>query len=105
MKINKLIQIETLHLLIRPVQLSEELSHNKAINNSLNILQKWQPWAKDPSIEATRAFVQRGVFAWRSCSIENFLMVVIHKQDQKVIGASGYNDRSDVNQGLYEIGY
>jgi RimJ/RimL family protein N-acetyltransferase len=105
MKIYKLIQIETPRLIIRPVHLGDEFPLNKAINNSLNLLQKWQAWAKDPSIEATRGFVQQGVFAWASCFVENFPMVVIHKQNQKIIGASGYNDHSDINQGLYEIGY
>ena len=105
MKIYKLTQIETPRLIIRPVQLGDELPLNKAVNNSLALLQKWQPWANDPSLEATRGFVQRGVFAWASCSIEDFPMVVIHKQDQKIIGASGYNDRSNIKQGLYEIGY
>lgn len=105
MEIYKLTQIETPRLIIRPVQLGDELPLNKAVNNSLYLLQKWQPWAKDPSLETTRSFVQRGVFAWKSCFVENFPMVIIHKQDQKIIGASGYNDRSNINQGLYEIGY
>lgn len=104
-KIYKLKQIETTRLIIRPVQLGDEFPLNKAVNNSLEILQKWQPWAKDPSIEATRGFLQRGVFAWESGSVVDFPMVVIHKQNQRIIGASGYNDRSDINQGLYEIGY
>jgi len=104
-KIYDLIQLETPRLIIRPVHLGDEFSINKAIHNSLALLQKWQPWAKDPSLEATCGFVQRGVFAWASRFIEDFPMVVIHKQDQKIIGASGYNDRSFFNQGLYEIGY
>jgi len=32
-------------------------------------------------------------------------MVVIHKADQKIIAASGYNDRSNPQAGIYEIGY
>lgn len=105
MNIYSLKQIETPRLIIRPVQLGDEIDLNKAINNSLELLQKWQPWAKDPSIEATRGFIQRGVFAWWSISIVDFPMVVIHKADQKIIGASGYNDRSVIEHGLYEIGY
>lgn len=105
MKIYNLVQIETPRLIIRPVQLGDELALNKAINNSLNLLQKWQAWAKDPSLEATRGFIERGVFAWGSCTIEDFPMVAIHKQDQKIIGASGYNDRSNIHKGVYEIGY
>ena len=94
-EIYKLKQIETPRLLIRPVQLGDEYPLNKAVNNSLELLQKWQPWAKDPSIEATRGFVQRGVFAWESGSVVDFSMVVIHKEDNKIIAASGYNDRTD----------
>jgi len=87
------------------VQLGDEYPLNKAVNNSLALLQKWQPWAKDPRIEATRGLVQRGVFAWESGIVVDFPMVVIHKEDNKIIAASGYDDRSDVPQQLYEIGY
>jgi len=98
-------QIETPRLIIRPVRIGDEIEINKAIHNSLKILQQWQPWANDPSLETTRTFVQRGVFAWDSGCIKDFPMVVIHKQDKRIIGASGYNDRSDPDDGLYEIGY
>ncbi|MDA0911331.1 MAG: GNAT family protein [Proteobacteria bacterium] len=100
-----LTQIETPRLIIRPVRLGDEIEINKAIHNSLEILQKWQPWANDSSLETTRTFVQRGVFSWDSGCIKDFPMVVIHKQDKRIIGASGYNDRSDPDDGLYEIGY
>lgn len=104
-RIYSLEKIETSRLILRPVQLGDERELNKAVNNSLSILQKWQPWAKDPSIEATRDFVQRGVFAWESGLVVGFPMVVIHKEDNKIIAASGYNDRSDISNALYEIGY
>lgn len=87
------------------MRLGDEIEINKAIHNSLAILQKWQPWANDSSLETTRTFVQRGVFSWDSGCIKDFPMVVIHKQDKKIIGVSGYNDRSDPDDDLYEIGY
>ena len=98
-------QIETPRLIIRPVRLGDEIEVNKAIHNSLEILQKWQPWANDPSLETTRTFVQRGVFTWDSECIKDFPMVVIYKQDKRIIGASGYNDRSDPDDCLYEVCY
>ena len=98
-------QIETPRLIIRPVQLGDEIPLNKAINNSLDSLQKWLPWAYDPSIEATRAFIQNGVFSWQSKSIVDFPMVMIHKIDEKIIGGCGYNDHSDIDNDIYEIGY
>lgn len=85
MTIYTLKQIETPRLIIRPVQLGDEISLNKAINHSLKHLQRWQAWAKDPCIDATRSFIQRGVFAWLSQTIIDFPMVVIHKADQKII--------------------
>jgi len=98
-------KIETPRMILRPVQLGDEIVLNNAVNNSLPLLQKWQPWAKDPSIEATREFIQHGVFAWESNEVANFPMVIIHKSDQKIIAASGYNDRSNPGKGIYEIGY
>ena len=98
-------KIETQRLVIRPVQLGDEFQIHKAINNSLDLLQKWQPWAQDPRLEVTREFVQRGLFAWESGSIASLPMVVIHKADNKIIAATGYCDRSNIAQRLYEIGY
>lgn len=105
MKIYSLVKIETPRLIIRPVQLGDAIPLNKSLNNSLSLLQKWQPWAQDPSLKTTQDFIQRGVFAWDSHWVEDFPMVVIHKAEKKIIGASGYNDRSSPSQGLYEIGY
>ena len=105
MEIFSLKQIETPRLILRAVQLGDEIELNKAIKNSLELLQKWQPWANNSSIEATRDFVQQGVLAWESGNIVDFPMIVIHKASKKIIGASGYNDRSDIGKGLYEIGY
>ena len=103
--ISLLQKIQTPRLIIRPVALGDEIPLNQAINNSLVSLQEWMPWAKDPSIEAIRDSVGRGVFAWESGCIANFPMVIIHKVGQRIIGGSGYNDRSDPIKGLYEIGY
>lgn len=98
-------QIKTPRLIIRPVQLGDEIQLNQAVNHSLESLQQWMPWANDPSLEKMRDFVQRGVFAWESGSAADFPMVVVHKEEQKIISGSGYNDRSDPKNGLYEIGY
>lgn len=104
-KINALTNISTPRLTIRPIALGDEVPLNNAINHSLKQLQEWQSWAKDPSLDATTSFVQRGVMAWKSANTIEFPMVMVHKQDQKIIGASGYNERSMPANGLYEIGY
>ncbi len=104
-KIYKLKQIETPRLLIRLVHLGDEIQLNQSINNSLDSLQQWMPWANDTDLKTTRAFIQKGAFARSSQSIVDFPMVVLHKGDQKIMSGSGYSDRSDPENGLYEIGY
>jgi len=104
-RIYRLKAIETPRLIIRPVQLGDEYPLNKSINNSLKSLQKWLPWAKDSSIAATRNFVQRGAFVLSFGLAIDFPMVIIHKKDQKIIAVTGFNSFSNVNMGIYEIGY
>lgn len=105
MNIYFLQQIETPRLSIRPVQIGDELSLSKAINNSLPLLQRWMPWSKDPSFKTTQAFVQQSVNNWQAEQSQEFSMVVIHKADNKIIAASGYNEKSDPIKPYYEIGY
>lgn len=97
--------IETPRLLIRPVQLGDEVKLNQLINHSLTCLQKWQAWAKDPSLATTKTFINHGVRAWQSCSMVDFPMVVMHKHDSVMIGVSGFNDHSLLEDGIYEVGY
>ncbi len=104
-KIYLLKQIETPRLIIRPVQLGDEIQLNKAVNNSLETLQKWMPWANDPSLETTRNHIQKGVFSRVSKIFNGFPMVVILKSEQKIISGCGYNERSNPSEGLLEIGY
>lgn len=98
-------KIETPRLIIRSVQLGDKIQLNQAVNHSLESLQQWMPWANDPSLETTRGFIQKGVFAKSAQRIADFPRVVVHKEDQKIISGSGYNDRSNPKNGLYEIGY
>lgn len=103
--IYRLKQITTPQLIIRPIQLGDEIPLSTAINNSLASLQQWMPWAKDTSLKATQTFVRQAVFHWQSQQGNAFPMVVIHKADQKIIGASGYTERSTPIKAFYEIGY
>lgn len=105
MNIYNLEYIETPRLIIRPVKDGDEIEINQAINRSLVMLQRWMPWAQDPSLQTTREFVQNGVLDWQSGQAIEFPMVVIHKQDNKIISASGFNDLCDLTKPYYEIGY
>ena len=105
MNIYNLAQIETPRLIIRPVQLGDEIELNAAIQHSLPSLQRWMPWSKDPSIQTTREHIQRGVHAWASGNARDFPMVVIHKNDNTIISGSGFNEKSDLSKPYFEIGY
>jgi RimJ/RimL family protein N-acetyltransferase len=105
MQIYCLQKIETPRTILRPFQMGDELALNEAINRSLGLLQRWMPWAKDPSLAATRTFVHESVASWETKKGDNFPFVVIHKPTQKIIGASGFNEDTIPAQGIYTIGY
>lgn len=105
MQIYSIQKIETPRILLRPLQAGDELALNGAINRSLPLLQRWMPWAKDPSLAATRSHVHKGVASWEKQQGDNFPMTVIYKPTQRIIGASGFNGDSLPAQGVYTIGY
>lgn len=105
MNIYSLQQIETPRLSIRPIQMGDEIGLSKAINSSLPTLQRWMPWSKDPSFKTTQIFVQQSVNAWQAEQSQELPMVVIHKADNKIIAASGYNEKSNLKKSYYEVGY
>ena len=78
---------------------------NKAINNSLEALLRWMPFAKDPSLEKSKKSIIRWCHGWESRKSQDFPMIVIHKADNKIICASGFNEHSDPTTPYYEIGY
>ncbi len=97
--------IETDRLILRPPQLGDEDPLNQAINRSLPELQRWMPWAMDPSMQPTIQYVTNGAATWSSESPHDFPLVLIDKQSQQIIGASGFNDRSKPEVPMFEIGY
>ena len=97
--------IETERLILRPPQLGDEKPLNEAINRSLPALQRWMPWAGDPSFEPTIRFVKEGIASWSNEQANDFPMVILHKASRKIIGASGFNERSNPLVPMYEIGY
>ncbi|MCF6808032.1 GNAT family N-acetyltransferase [Thiotrichales bacterium 19S9-12] len=105
MKIHKLNCIKTPNLIIRPIKLGDEIQINEAVNHSLDALQRWMPWAKDPSLEVTKVFVEHAVSCSENDSSNEFPMTIIDKVSDKIISVSGYNDRSKPQESLYEIGY
>jgi RimJ/RimL family protein N-acetyltransferase len=97
--------IETAHLILRPPKLGDEKSLNEAINRSLPELQRWMPWASDPSMPPTVQFVENGIISWSSENASDFPLVIINKKTDSIIGASGFNDQSKPEVPMFEIGY
>lgn len=105
MKLFQLKQIETPRLIIRPIQLGDEIEISAAINCSLVSLQRWMPWAKDPSFKTTEQFVKNAVKDLSMKNFREFPLAVIHKKDNKIISATGFSEKSEFDIGVYEIGY
>lgn len=97
--------IETPRLVIRPVRLGDEKAISEAVQATLEDLQRWMPWSKDPSFSTTKAFVKKAHKAWHDRDSNDYPMVVEYKQDSKIICATGFNEQSRPDKGLYEIGY
>lgn len=97
--------IESQKILLRPPQLGDEFSINKAINESLPELQRWMPWAKDPSLGPTIKFVKDAIEQWSSDHQSDFPLIVIDQATKNIIGASGFNSRSRPEVPMFEIGY
>jgi len=105
MSIYNLLSIETPRLLIRPIKLGDEVAISEAIQRSLPELQRWMPWANDPSFETTQSFVKRADHGWRTGKSVDFPMVAIHKESGKIISATGFNEKSELSRPCFEIGY
>src|SRR5690606_2252931 len=101
MNIYQLKEIETPRLIIRPVRLGDEKEINQAINRSLETLQRWMPWSKDPSLETTLEFCKKADTGWKAQNMVEFPMVAILKETQKIISASGFNEKSDLTKPYY----
>ncbi|WED42995.1 GNAT family N-acetyltransferase [Legionella cardiaca] len=97
--------IETQNLLLRPPQTGDEFPLNNAIQESLPELSRWMPWAQDPSLKMTKAFIDNHVDCWGMDNQRERPFIVLLKQENCIIGASGYNDQSDPFVPYYEIGY
>lgn len=102
---NKSVLIETPRLIIRTPQLGDAKPLNDAINRSLPELQRWQPWAYDPSLEVTTKFINDGIKEWGTKGQKNFPLIIVLKENNQIIAASGYNEKSDPTVPYYEIGY
>ncbi len=102
---NKNILIETPRLMLRTPQKGDAEPLNQAINHSLPELQLWQPWALDPSLKTTEKFINDSIEQWNSDNQNIFSLIVVHKEENKIICASGYNRNSDASIPFYEIGY
>lgn len=68
-------------------------------------LQRWIPWAKDPSLATTEQFIEEAVKQWGSDKQSDFPMIVVLKATNQIIGASGYNNQSNKDVPFFEIGY
>lgn len=97
--------IETDRLVIRPPKLEDAKPINIAINQSLNEIARWMPWASDPSLKTTEEFINRGIQYWSEPNPKELPMVIELKTTGEIISASGFNEKSDFSVPMFETGY
>lgn len=98
-------RIETERLIIRKPVLGDAKPLNNAINHSLKELKRWMPWANDPSLKTTETFIEAGIEQWNKKSQTDFPMIIELKSNKQIISASGFNDKSQPEVPMFEIGY
>lgn len=97
--------IETPRLVIRPPKPGDAKPLNDAVNRSLPTLQRWMPWASDPSLKTTEEFIQKSILEWSSPKQQTFPMIVELKSTEEIICASGFNEMSNPDVPYFDIGY
>lgn len=97
--------IETERLIIRPPKLGDAKPVNLAINQSLNEISRWMPWASDPSLETTEDFIRRGIHSWKESQPKELPMIIELKSTGEIISASGFNEKSNFEVPMFETGY
>ena len=85
--------------------MGDEVGISQAINQSLASLQRWMIWAKDPSFEITKKFVEDQVSLRNKNIFKMLQLVVIKKETNQIISCTGFNDKSDFEMRVFEIGY
>ena len=98
-------EIRSPRLLIRPPKPEDSKQLHEATTRSLKELIKWLPWAKDHSFKKTEEFIDKSMKKWGSNNQNDFPLIVIHKNSNEIIAASGYNDKSNPSIPYYEICY
>jgi RimJ/RimL family protein N-acetyltransferase len=97
--------IITDRLIIRPPEQGDAKPLNEAINRSLAEISLWMPWASDPSLKPTEDFIERGIEQWAKENQTEFPMIIKLKSNNQIISASGFNEKSQPDVPMFEIGY
>lgn len=97
--------IKTERLIIRPPQQGDAKPLNDAINRSLTEISRWMPWASDPSLKPTEDFIEKGIKQWARKDQTEFPMIIELRSNNQIISASGFNEKSQPDVPMFEIGY
>ncbi len=97
--------IETERLLIRPPKSEDAKQVNMAINESLDAISRWMPWAADTRFETTERFIKRGIQCWEEPQPKELPMIIELKSTGEIISVSGFNEKSNFDVPMFETGY
>lgn len=99
------IKLETPRLIIRSPKVKDIPFLQKLIQDSLQELSKWMPWAINYNKKDTENFISYSIEQWNSKSQKDFFMVIVNKESNELLGCTGFNDHSDTTVPFYEVGY
>lgn len=105
MDIYDLKQIETPRLLIRPPKQGDEIDLYDAIQNSIEPLKRWMPWAKETSLEKTKSTLEYNITEWESRNSKDVALIVINKENNKILSDATILKATDPKIKYHELGY
>lgn len=97
--------IITPRLLLRPTTQDDGHLLYQAMDVSRKELLEWMPWAKSISLEYAEQFARYCEISWQKKEQNNFPFIIQRRSDNQVIGGLGFNEYSQPQKGVFEMGY
>lgn len=97
--------IQTPRLILRPITQNDARALQEAMERSREELLPWMPWAKRIGPSYAQQFAHYSEISWKKRQQGNFPFVIARRSDGKIIGSLGFNEYSQPQRGIFEMGY
>jgi RimJ/RimL family protein N-acetyltransferase len=103
--LQQLCQITTPRLIIRPTKKEDAAGLYEAMDVSRRELAQWMPWGARISPEYAQNFAHYCEISWQKQHQNHYPFVIVLRETGTIIGAMGFNEYSQSDKGVFEIGY